>query len=58
MPGQLQGEVEILEFQPDAADRAPAVEGTEGDDSGEEEGIEVSGNKITQWPSFKDHSLQ
>lgn len=31
MPGQLPGEVGVLDFERDVVDRAPAVEGIEGD---------------------------
>ena len=40
MPGQLPGEVGVLDFERDVVDRAPAVEGIEGD-SDDEGDIEV-----------------
>jgi len=41
MPGQLQGEVGVLDFERDVADRAPVVGGAEGDGSDDEADIEV-----------------
>jgi len=41
MPGQLQGEVGVLDFEPDAADQAPVVGGAGGDDSDDEADVEV-----------------
>lgn len=43
MPGQLQGEVGVLDFEPAVADQAPVIGGVEGDSSDDEEGIEVRG---------------
>ena len=40
MPGQLQGEIGVLDFERDIVDRAPVVEGIEGD-SDDEGDIEV-----------------
>ena len=40
MPGQLQGEIGVLDFEQDVADQAPVVEG-EGDSSDDEADIEV-----------------
>lgn len=47
MPGQLQGEVGVLDFEPDAADQAPVVGEAEGDDSDDEADIEV---REVKWP--------
>jgi hypothetical protein len=41
MPGQLQGEIGMLDFEQDAADQVPAVGGAEGDSSDDEADIEV-----------------
>jgi hypothetical protein len=43
MPGQLQGEVGVLDFEPAFADQAPIVRGVEGDGSDDEADIEVCG---------------
>lgn len=40
MPGQLQGEVGVLDFEQDAANQAAGVEGIEGDESGDEADVE------------------
>ncbi|KAF9777698.1 transcriptional repressor TCF25-domain-containing protein, partial [Thelephora terrestris] len=40
MPGQLQGEVGVLDFEPAFADQAPIVRGVEGDGSDDEADIE------------------
>ena len=43
MPGQLQGEIGMFDFEQDVADQAPAVGGGEGDNSDDEADIEVRG---------------
>ena len=46
MPGQLQGEVGVLDFEQDVADQGPVVEGVEGGGSDEDADIEVrEGNR-------------
>jgi len=40
MPGQLQGEVGVLDFEPDTADQGPGVGGAEGGDTDDEADIE------------------
>ena len=41
MPGQLQGEVGVLDFDQDIAGQDPVVEGAEGDGSDDDADIEV-----------------
>ena len=41
MPGQLQGEIGVLDFEHNAADQPPVVEGVEADSSDDEMDIEV-----------------
>ena len=41
MPGQLHGEVGVLDFEQDVADHGPIVGGAEGDGSDDEADIEV-----------------
>jgi len=43
MPGQLQGEIGVFDFEQDVADQAPAAGGAEGDSSDDEADIEVRG---------------
>lgn len=43
MPGQLQGEAGVLDFEPDAADQGPVAGGAEGDGTDDEADIEVCG---------------
>lgn len=45
MPGQLQGEAGVLDFEPDVADQAPIVGGAEGDGTDDEADIAVRGVK-------------
>ena len=48
MPGQLQGEVGVLDFERDVVDQAPVVEGIEGDS--DDEDIEVG--TLNQFRAF------
>ena len=41
MPGQLQGELGVLDFDQDVADQDPVVEGGEGDGNDDDADIEV-----------------
>ena len=43
MPGQLQGEIGVFDFEQDVADQAPAVGGAEWDSSDDGADIEVRG---------------
>ena len=50
MPGQLQGEAGVLDFEPDAADQVPILGGAEGDGTDDEVRIEVCRVEV-----FSDH---
>ena len=47
MPGQLQGEVGVLDFEQDIVDRGPVMEGAEGEGSDDEANIEVCEGSIS-----------
>lgn len=53
MPGQLQGEAGVLDFEPDGADQVPVVGTAEEDGTDDEADIEVSGVEEFR---FTDHS--
>jgi len=48
MPGQLEGEVGVLDFEQDVADQAPIVVGTDGDSSDDEaREVNVFGGRVS-----------
>lgn len=49
MPGQLQGEVGVLDFERDVVDQAPVEEGTEGDSDDE---VDVEVRAVNQFLFF------